>query len=91
MRSRVPGPVLLGFSCRGRGGADDLLQLALQPDTSVDNLHQAIYLTAERLVTSDGEFLVVFLVFMSPSGSGESVGLDSYVGSGAVCVPNKIG
>lgn len=71
------GSCVAWFSCRGRGGADDLLQA----DTSVGNLHQAIYIMAERLSTSVGEFLVVSLASMSPSGSGESVGLDSYVGS----------
>lgn len=69
-----------------------MLQLALQADASVGNLHQATYLRAERLFTSVGEFLLVFLVSMSPSGSGESVGLDSYVGSALeLSVPHKIG
>lgn len=36
--SRVPGRVLLALSCRGRGGAGNWLQLALQVDAPVGEL-----------------------------------------------------
>lgn len=41
--SRVPGLVLLAFSCRGREGAGDLLQQALQVDTPVGTLHSHVF------------------------------------------------
>lgn len=53
--SGVPGRVLLVLSCWGREGADNLPQLALQADTPVGDLHQAIYFRTERLPTGIGE------------------------------------
>lgn len=41
--SRVPGRVLLAFSCRGRGGAANCCQLALQMDAPVCNLHSHVF------------------------------------------------
>lgn len=41
--------MLLDSSCRGRGGAGNLLQLALKADATVGNLPQAAFLRTECL------------------------------------------
>lgn len=50
--------LLLVSSYRGRGGADDLIQLPLQADAPVSNLHQTTYLRMERLSTSVEELFL---------------------------------
>lgn len=55
--SRVPGRVMFVSSCRGGGGADNLLQLVLQADAPVGNLPQATFLRTEHLPTRVGELL----------------------------------